>query len=242
MESGFLSLTALAATIEHSLLRPDLPGSAVRQGCALAREYQIVGVCGRPSDLPILVEELKGTGILVVTTVGFPHGVSTTAAKVAEARESVAGGAAEVDMVLNVGMLRSGQHRFVEDDIGAVVEAAHAGGALAKVIFENVYLTTEEKLTACRLCEAAGADFVKTSTGFAPGGATVADIELMRRACSPRVRVKAAGGVSSLDAVLAVIAAGAVRVGTSSTRAILDEARARADSAGNLRLAGGRSS
>ena len=236
MQSGVISLTALAKTIDHSLLRPDLTVSAVRQGCALAREYEVVSVCARPTDLPVLVEELAGTGILVTTTVGFPQGVVTTATKVAETRESVAGGAVEVDMVLNVGKLRSGEVRFVEDDLGAVVEAAHAGGALAKVIFENFYLSTEEKLLACRLAEAAGADFVKTSTGFAPGGATVADVELMRRTCSPRVRVKAAGGLSALDAVLAVIAAGAVRVGTSSTSAILDEARKRGDAEGNLRL------
>ncbi|HVO20210.1 MAG TPA: deoxyribose-phosphate aldolase [Anaeromyxobacter sp.] len=235
MQSGVIELTALAKTIDHSLLRPDLAVSAVRQGCALAREYDVVSVCARPTDLPVLVEELAGTGILVTTTVGFPHGVVSTAAKVAETRESVARGAVEVDMVLNVGKLRSGEVRFVEDDLGAVVEAAHAGGALAKVIFENFYLSTEEKLLACRLAEAAGADFVKTSTGFAPGGATVADVELMRRTCSPRVRVKAAGGLSTLDTVLAVIAAGAVRVGTSSTRAILDDARKRVDAVGSLR-------
>lgn len=236
METRLISLKELAKVIDHSLLRPDLTVSAVRQGCAVAREYGVVSVCARPTDLPILVEELGGTGILVTTTIGFPHGVATTTAKVAETRDAVAGGAVEVDMVLNVGKLRSGDHRFVEDDIRAVAEAAHAGAALVKVIFENCYLTAEEKAIACRLAEAAGADFVKTSTGFAQDGATVEDIRLMRRLCSRKVRVKAAGGVSTLDATLAVVAAGADRVGTSSTRVIIDEAKKRADASGRLLL------
>ena len=236
METRFISLEDLANVIEHSLLRPDMTVSAVREGCAIARECGVVGVCARPTDLPILVEELAGTGIVIATTIGFPHGVTTTAAKVAETRDVVAGGAVEVDMILNVGKLRSGDHRFVEDDIRGVAEAAHSGGALVKVIFENCYLTDEEKVVACRLSEAAGADFVKTSTGFARAGATVEDLQLMRRTCSPKVRVKAAGGVSSLDATLAVVAAGADRVGTSSTRVILDEARRRADATGRLTL------
>jgi deoxyribose-phosphate aldolase len=236
METRLITLQELAKVIDHSLLRPDMMVSAVRQGCAVAREYGVVSVCARPSDLPILVEELGGTGILITTTVGFPHGVGTTAAKVAEARGAVAGGAVEVDMVLNVGKLRSGEHRYVEDDIRAVVEAAHAGGALVKVIFENCYLAAEEKVLACQLAETAGADFVKTSTGFAQGGATVEDIQLMRRTCSRKVKVKAAGGISTLDATLAVVAAGAERVGTSSTRVILDEARSRADADGKLVL------
>jgi len=237
MRSELISPSEIAQTIDHALLRPDLTVSAVREGCALARDYGVVSVCARPTDLPILVEELAGTKLLITTTVGFPHGVTTTAAKVAETRAAVAGGAVEVDMVLNIGRLCSGEHRFVEEDIRAVVEAAHAGSALVKVIFENVYLTDEEKVVACRLSEAAGADFVKTSTGFAQGGATVADLRLMRRTCGPRVRIKAAGGVSTLDAALAALAAGADRVGTSSTRAILDEARRRADTNGRLPVA-----
>src|SRR5512147_1277376 len=124
METTLISMQGLAKIIEHSLLRPDLTVSAVREGCALAREYGVVGVCARPTDLPLLLEELSGTGILVVTTIGFPHGVTTTAAKVAETGDVVDRGAAEVDMILNVGKLRSGEHRFVEDDIRAVAEAA----------------------------------------------------------------------------------------------------------------------
>ncbi len=236
METMLISVPELAKVLDHSLLRPELTDDAVRQGCALARQYGVAAVVGRPTDLPILVEELAGSGVAVATTIGFPHGVNTTAAKVAETRDVLARGAVEVDMILNVGKLRSGEHRFVEDDIRAVAEAAHAQGALLKVIFENCYLTDEEKVTACRLSEAAGADFVKTSTGFAQGGATVEDLRLMRRTCSRKVKVKAAGGVSSLDATLAVVAAGADRVGTSSTRAILDEARRRADAAGKLVL------
>jgi deoxyribose-phosphate aldolase len=239
MDRKLISLTEIAQVIDHSLLRPELTVLAVREGCAVAREYAVVSVCVRPSDLPVVVEELSGTKILVTTTVGFPHGVATTETKVAETRDALAKGAVEVDMVLNVGKLRSGDHRLVEDDIRAVVDAAHAGKALVKVIFENCYLTDEEKVTACHLSEKAGADFVKTSTGFAKGGATVADLQLMRRTCGPRTRVKAAGGVSTLDATLAAMAAGAVRVGTSSTRAILDEAKRRADASGFLPFAPG---
>ncbi|HET6411267.1 MAG TPA: deoxyribose-phosphate aldolase [Anaeromyxobacter sp.] len=234
MKSAFISPSEIAKTIDHSLLRPDLTVSGVREGCAVARACGVVSVCARPSDLPILVEELAGTGILVTTTIGFPHGATSTAAKVAETRAAIAGGAVEVDMVLNIGRLRSGEHRFVEGDIRSVVEAAHAGSAIVKVILETAYLTDEQKVMACRLSEAAGADFVKTSTGFAQGGSTVADLRLMRRTCGPRVRIKAAGGISTLDAALAALAAGADRVGTSSTPAILDEARRRAGASGRL--------
>jgi deoxyribose-phosphate aldolase len=169
---------------------------------------------------------LKGSDVAVGTVVGFPHGSSTTAVKAAEARQAIADGAVELDMVINIGELRSGHADYVKEDIRAVVEAAK-GKAFVKVILENAYLTNEEKALACRLVEAAGADFVKTSTGFAPSGATIEDLKLMRASVGPRVQVKAAGGVRTLDAILAVIDTGTTRVGATATAAILDEFKKR---------------
>ncbi len=234
MTERTISLDEIARTIDHSLLRPELTDAEIEEGCKIARDYRVISVCCRPANLPIAVEELRGSGVKVTTTAGFPHGVTTTAAKVAEARDVVVAGAVEVDMVLHIGRLRSGEHDYVERDIRAVAEAVHGGGALLKVILENAYLSDEQKVVGCRLAEAAGADFVKTSTGYASSGATIPDLVLMRKTVSPRVQVKAAGGVSTLDAVLAVIATGTSRIGTRSTRAILDEARRRADAEGRL--------
>ncbi len=227
-----ITIAEIAATIDHSLLRPELTVDELKAGCEIARQYRVISVCVRPTDLPIVTRELAGSGVLATTVIGFPHGSHSTASKVFETRDAVAMGAVEVDMVLNIGRLRSGELDFVEDDIRQVAEAAHAGKAILKVIFENCYLTDAQKETACRISERAGADFVKTSTGYGinPGGstgATIPDLVLMRRCVSPKVRVKAAGGVSTLDAALAVLATGTVRIGTRSTKAILDEARLR---------------
>jgi deoxyribose-phosphate aldolase len=159
--------------------------------------------------------------------IGFPHGSSTTATKVFEARDALANGATELDMVIQIGALRSGRDTDVQADIAAVVEVAHEAGAIVKVIFENAYLTDDEKIRACHLSEAAGADFVKTSTGFAPGGATHDDLRLMRANTSPHIQVKAAGGVRTLDALLEVMALGTTRIGATATATIVDEFRAR---------------
>lgn len=217
----------IADMIDHSLLRPELTVAEVRAGCVVAASERCVTVCARPADVGLCATLLRGSGVLVTTVIGFPHGGVTTATKLAETREMLAAGAVELDMVLNIGRLRSGDHGYVEDEIRAVVEAAHAGGALVKVILENAYLTDTEKVTGCRLAERAGADFVKTSTGFAPTGSTLADLTLMRATCSARVRVKAAGGVRTLDDALAVRAVGASRFGATQTVAILAEARLR---------------
>jgi deoxyribose-phosphate aldolase len=234
MENKLISVTQIAQVIDHSLLLPQQTLAELREGCAVARAYGVITVCARPSDLPVVVEELAGTKIKATTVIGFPHGGATTESKVAEAVDAIGMGAVEVDMVLAIGRLRSGEHDYVGREIRAVVDAAHARSALVKVIFENAYLTDEQKITACRLTEAAGADFVKTSTGYAPTGATIPDLVLMRRTCSPRVQVKAAGGVRTLDEALAVIATGTTRIGTRSTAAIIDEARQRADERGVL--------
>jgi deoxyribose-phosphate aldolase len=216
---------AVAAMIDHSLLRPELTVEEVRAGCALAARYRTASVCVRPSDVGLAVAALAGTGVLVGTVVGFPHGSQTTTTKVAETRELVAAGAAEVDMVLHVGRLREGDARAVQDDIAAVVAAAD--GRAVKVILENALLDRAAKVLGCRLAEAAGAHYVKTSTGFAGGGATPEDIALMRETVSPPVGVKAAGGVRTLDRLLELAALGATRFGATATAAILDELDAR---------------
>jgi len=217
----------LAKTIDHSLLRPELDDDFVADGCRLAAEYDVASVCVRPTDVARAAELLSGTDVAVGTVVGFPHGSVTTAAKVFEARAALDAGATELDMVIDIGALKSGRDDRVAADIGAVVEVAHPAGAIVKVILENAYLTDDEKVRGCRLAETAGADFVKTSTGFAPGGATHADLALMRSAVSDHVQVKAAGGVRTLDELLAVMALGVTRIGATQTKPILEEYRDR---------------
>jgi deoxyribose-phosphate aldolase len=217
----------IAKTIDHSLLRPELDDTYVRNGCRLAAKYDVASVCVRPADVQRAKAILDGTDVKVGTTIGFPHGNHTTAMKVAEARRALADGATELDMVLQIGALKSGRDADVEDDIRAVVEVAHAAGAIVKVIFENAYLTDDEKVRACHLTEAAGGDFVKTSTGFAPSGATHADLRLMRANTSPHVGVKAAGGVRTLDALLEVMSLGVTRIGATATETIIQDFRAR---------------
>jgi deoxyribose-phosphate aldolase len=215
----------LAQAIDHSLLKPELTLAEVEDGCELAARYRVVTVCARPADVPRCVEVLASSGVGVGTVIGFPHGAHATATKVFEAERALADGASELDMVLNIGRLRSGEDAYVEADIRAVVEAA--GGAVVKVILENAYLTDDQKVRGCRLAEAAGAAFVKTSTGFAPSGSTLADLRLMRATVSDRVQVKAAGGVRTLDALLEVMSVGVTRVGATATATILDDFRAR---------------
>jgi deoxyribose-phosphate aldolase len=221
-----VSYEQLAGTIDHSLLRPQLTLTEVVQGCALAAEYKVVSVCVRPADVSLAAKELAGTRVAVTTVVSFPHGDSATDTKVHQSTRAMEDGAVELDMVMNIGLMLSGEHEAVQDDIAAVVEAA-SGKAIIKVILENAYLTDEQKVAACRLAEAAGADYVKTSTGFAPSGATIEDLRLMRSTVGPRVKVKAAHGVRTLDALLAVIEAGADRCGATATATILDDYLAR---------------
>jgi deoxyribose-phosphate aldolase len=232
----------IAKTIDHSLLRPELDDAFIEAGCRLAAKYDVASVCCRPADVARAKAILTGTDVAVGTTIGFPHGNHTTQIKVAEARRALADGATELDMVIQIGALKSGRDADVEADIRAIVEIGHAGGALVKVIFENAYLTDEEKIRACRLTEAAGADFVKTSTGFAPGGATLDDLKLMRANTSPHIRVKAAGGVRTLDALLEVMEVGVTRIGATATETIILDFRARKAglaTAGKAGLGGG---
>jgi deoxyribose-phosphate aldolase len=222
-----LTYEDVAKTIDHSLLRPELDDEFIADGCRLAAEYQVASVCCRPADVPRAVELLRGSGVAVGTVIGFPHGGTTTEVKVFEAEQALRDGATEIDMVINIGALRSGRDAYVRDEIAAVVAPAHAAGAIVKVILENAYLDDDQKVRACRLAEAAGADFVKTSTGFAPTGATHEDLVLMRQSVSPHIGVKAAGGVRTLDGLLAVMELGVTRIGATQTAVILDDFRAR---------------
>ena len=230
-----LSYEDVAKTIDHSLLRPELDDAFITDGCKLAAHYQVASVCCRPADVPRAVELLAGTGVAVGTVIGFPHGGSTTEAKVFEAEQALRDGATELDMVINIGALKSGRDAYVRDEISAIVAVAHRAGAIVKVIMENAYLDDEQKVRGCELAEAAGADFVKTSTGFAPTGATHEDLALMRRSVSPRIGVKAAGGVRTLDGLLAVMDLGVTRIGATQTAAILDDFKSRKAVAGEAR-------
>jgi deoxyribose-phosphate aldolase len=215
------SLKKVAKTIDHSTLGPAMTLDEVKAGCEVALKYDVASVCCKPADVKFVADVLQGSDVLVGTVVGFPHGSSTTASKVFETKEAIANGAVEIDVVINIGHLKSGKTKEVQDEIAAVVVAA--AGKQVKVILENAYLTDEEKIVACKLVEAAGADYVKTSTGFAPTGATLADVKLMRATCSPKVKVKSAGGVKSLDQLLEFLDAGIDRSGSSSTASMLDE-------------------
>jgi len=223
LNSKTITLEQLAKVIDHSLLRPELTEAEVIAGCELANKYHVASVCVKPADVKLAASLLKNSDVKVGTVIGFPHGNSTSVIKAAEARQAMADGAVELDMVINIGAMRSGKYDYVRDDIKAVVDAAKSGKALVKVILENAYLTDAEKVKACQLCEEAGADFVKTSTGFAPSGATLEDIKLMRATVSERVQVKSAGGVRTLEALYAMIDAGVTRSGATTTAAILDE-------------------
>ncbi|MBA3287019.1 MAG: deoxyribose-phosphate aldolase [Acidimicrobiia bacterium] len=216
----------VAKVIDHSLLKPELTLGEVLAGCAVAVEYDVASVCCRPLDVARCADALAGTDVLVGTVIGFPHGSHLTATKVFEAERAMEQGAVELDMVIAIGMLRSGELAYVHDDIAAVV-AATGDTAIVKVILENAYLTDDEKVQGCRLIEAAGAAYVKTSTGYAPTGATVADLRLMRASVSPAVKVKAAGGVRTLDALIDCLNAGIDRCGATATAAIIDELRTR---------------
>ena len=229
MSSFFDQLTYsdVAKAIDHSLLKPELDDTFVEAGCRLAMEYDVASVCVRPRDVA-RAHELLGKGTVAVgTVIGFPHGSSRTETKVFESRLALRDGARELDMVIDIGALISGRDAYVQEQIAEIVEVAHADGALVKVILENAYLTDEQKVRGCRLVEAAGADFVKTSTGFAPTGATIADLKLMRRSVSPRVGVKAAHGIRTLDALIEVLEIGVTRVGATQTAAMLDEFKQR---------------
>ena len=235
-----MSLTPgdIAAMLDHSVLQPFLTDTNIEKGCDIALAYHTASVCARPEDVRIIKKRLSGSGVKICTVIGFPHGAQTSAVKLYEARDALSNGCEELDMVINIGKLLSGQTGYVEDEIHAVVQAAHAAGAIVKVILETCYLSDAQKAEACMLAESAGADFVKTSTGYGSAGCTVSDLLLMRGAVSDKVRVKGSGGIRDLDAVLAARKAGASRCGVSATEAIMKEAERRFEE-GELRESDG---
>ena len=213
----------LASLIDHSVLKPTSTVQDVRDGAAIALKYQTAAYCIRPSDVPLAAKLLAGSEVKVCTVIGFPHGTTDTTSKAFEAAEAVRNGAHEVDMVINIGWMLSGDLVAVEDDIRQVVRAAQGVNdtTCVKVILETAFLSKEQIVKACELSESAGADFVKTSTGFAPEGATVENIALMHATVGDRLGVKASGGIRTLEQVEALVAAGASRVGLSGTADIL---------------------
>ncbi|PUU94985.1 MAG: deoxyribose-phosphate aldolase [Halanaerobium sp.] len=217
----------VAGMIDHTILGAEVTKEAVKEKCREAKEYNFASVCANPDQVALMAEELADSPVKVCTVIGFPLGVNATATKIAEAELAAAEGADELDMVMKVGALKEGDYELVKNDIKAVVEAA--GDKLVKVIIETCYLTDQQKVKACELAKEAGADFVKTSTGFGSGGATVEDIALMRKTVGEKMGVKASGGIHSLAEAEAMIEAGATRIGASSGVQIIEGAEVSSD-------------
>lgn len=213
----------IARYIDHTLLKPEATPADIAKLCNEAREYRFAAVCVNPTFVKQCAQALQGSGVAIASVVGFPLGANTTESKVSETRQAISEGATEIDMVIEVGRLKAREDAAVRGEIAAVVNAAHGANALVKVIIEAALLTDEEKVLACRLAQTAGADLVKTSTGFGPGGATVHDVELMRRTVGDKMGVKAAGGIRNYDQAMAMIRAGASRIGASAGVAIVKE-------------------
>jgi deoxyribose-phosphate aldolase len=221
------TLADLAKMFDHSLLQPTLTDADLERGLILAREYNVASVCIKPYAVRFASKLLAGSTVQASTTIGFPHGGHLTAVKVYESEIALADGATELDMVVNVGKVLSGEWNFVAHDIARVVEVAHKVNAKVKVIFENAFLKDEHKIELCKICGEVRADWVKTSTGYAETGATIEDLKLMRQHTPAHVQVKAAGGVRTYDKLLEVRAIGVSRVGATATKVILDEAKAK---------------
>jgi deoxyribose-phosphate aldolase len=217
----------IAKMIDHSLLNPIIPADDLEAGCRLALDYDVASVCILPWYLRRCSELLAGRAVKASTTIGFPHGGHTTTVKVAEAKQALADGGQELDMVVNISAVLSGRWEYVRDDIAAVIDVTHAAGQKVKVIFENCYLNDDQKIRLCEICGELRADWVKTSTGYGTAGATIQDLTLMRRHSPSHVQVKAAGGVRDLDALLRVRETGATRCGATRTASMLDECRKR---------------
>ncbi|MBN1799775.1 MAG: deoxyribose-phosphate aldolase [Spirochaetales bacterium] len=217
----------IAKMIDHSLLNPTLTGNELEQGCKIAIRYDVASVCIMPFFLKRCAEILSGSGVQASTTIGFPHGGHATPVKVTEAEQALKDGGQELDMVVNISKVLSADWEYVQNDIKAVLAVTHAAGQKIKIIFENCYLTDTQKIRLCRICGELGADWVKTSTGYGSGGATLDDVKLMRAHSPAQVQVKAAGGIRTLEQLLAMRAAGVTRVGASRTTEILDEAERR---------------
>jgi deoxyribose-phosphate aldolase len=211
----------LSGLIDHTLLKPDASHDQIAQLCYEARKHKFATVCVNASNVKLCADLLKGSEVPICAVVGFPLGATPTDVKVFETQQAIREGASEIDMVINVGALKSRDYELVEGDIASIARACHAGNAILKVIIENALLSDEEKVVACQLAKVAGADFVKTSTGFGPGGATVEDVRLMRKVVGPKIGVKAAGGIKTIDDAQRMIEAGATRLGASASVRII---------------------
>jgi deoxyribose-phosphate aldolase len=220
-----LSIDQIAGLIDHTLLKPEATRDDIRRVCEEALKYRFASVCVNPTNVAQAAELLRGSKVHTCTVAGFPLGATLSKVKVFEAEQTIALGALEIDMVINIGALKSGDDRPVEDDIRGVVAACHRSGAICKVILECALLTKDEKVRACQAAQQTGADFVKTSTGFGPGGATVEDVRLMRATVGPEMGVKAAGGIRTFDDLKKMVEAGATRIGASASVKIIEEAR-----------------
>ena len=218
----------IAHIIDHTLLKPDATQAQIAQLCYEARKYSFAAVCVNPANVKLAAQLLKDSPVAVCTVVGFPLGATLTEVKAYEAQKVIEDGATEIDMVINIGALKSKDYDLVKRDIATVVRTCHNNGAICKVIIEAALLTDEEKVKACQLAKEAGADYVKTSTGFGPGGATVEDVALMRQVVGPEMGVKAAGGIRTFEAARQMIKAGATRIGASAGVKIVQEAKAAA--------------
>jgi deoxyribose-phosphate aldolase len=214
----------IASLIDHTLLKPEASRDEIRKLCQEAAHFGFASVCINPWNVPLAAEMLRGTKVKVCTVVGFPLGATLPQVKIYEAEEAIRLGAQEIDMVINIGALKSGQHDVVESDIRGVVDASHRGGAICKVILETAFLTQEEKTRTSAAAKRAGADFVKTSTGFSTAGATAEDVALMRTVVGPEIGIKAAGGVRSFADLKKMVRAGATRIGASASVKIMEEA------------------
>src|SRR5215470_13374475 len=227
MPAALTTYEAFAALIDHPLVKPELTDEQVVEGLQMAKRYGIACVSVRPCDIDLAVRTLQGGSVKPGAVCGFPHGSQNTATKLYEARDLLRRGAREIDMVIAISKLVSREFQHVQMELLQMSELCHKEGALLKVILENAYLTDELKIIACRCCERAEVDFVKTSTGFGPSGYSMSDIQLMRKHLPEEVGIKAAGGIRTVDQVLEVYGAGCTRIGTTGTAAILDEWKAR---------------
>ena len=214
----------IAKMLDHSTLQPFLTAQDIRAGCEIALRHNTASVCARPGVIKLVSQLLRGSDVKTCTVIGFPHGAHRTDVNAFEAERALDDGCQELDMVIQIGLMKASNFQAAEDDVRAVAGAVHRRGAILKVILETCYLSEEQKIAACELCERAGADFVKTSTGYGTAGATVEDVRLLRAHVSPRVLVKASGGIRDFETVLAMRAAGAARCGVSATVAIMEDA------------------
>lgn len=212
----------IAQMIDHSLLNPVLTDEDIIEGCKIAKDYKVKSVCCRPSDLKLVNEKLIGSDVLITSVIGFPHGTTTTNVKVFEANEAIDNGCVELDMVLNIGKLRTENYEYVKNDIKAINDLCHKRGVITKVIFENCFLDTEQKIAACKICNEIGVDYIKTSTGYGTGGAKDEDLKLMRKYANPEIKIKAAGGIRTLERAIEIRNLGVTRFGCTATVGILE--------------------